>query len=80
MLGGMRRIAPVLLACLALASCGGGGEPSVDWSNVPANQRTAIEDAAQAKDCAQMQTYFDGSKRADVLNYLDWHMKQAGCY
>lgn len=74
----MRRLGPALLACLLLASC--GGEPGVDWSAVPQNQRAAINQAVTAKDCEQMQTYFDGTKDADVLDYLDWHMRDAGCY
>lgn len=74
----MRRLALVLLACLVLASC--GGEPGVDWSHVPQNQHALIAHAVAAKDCGQMQTYFDGSKDADVLDYLDWHMRDAGCY
>lgn len=75
----MRRLAPVLLACLLLAACG-SGEPGVDWSAVPQNQRQAISEAVAAKDCQEMQTYFDGSRDADVLDYLDWHMRDAGCY
>jgi hypothetical protein len=64
-----------------LAACGGSSSPpDVDWSQVPQNQRQAIDDAVAAKDCQQMQTYFDGSKDADVLSYLDWQMKHAGCY
>lgn len=72
----------VASACLLLvAACGGSsGPPGVDWSGVPANQHTAIDDAVAAKDCERMQTYFDGSKNADVLTYLDWQMKHAGCY
>lgn len=33
-----------------------------------------------AEDCVKMQTFFDGSEDADVLDYLDWHMEKAGCY
>jgi len=74
----MRRIAPLLLACLLAVSC--GGAPDVDWSQVPQNQARQIEQAVADEDCTKMQTYFDGSKNADVLDYLDWHMREAGCY
>lgn len=69
------------MAGLLLAGCGETSEPpDVDWSQVPANQRTVIDDAVTAEDCGQMQTYFDGTEDTDLLEYLDWHMKQAGCY
>lgn len=75
------RLGVPLLICLLLSACGGSNdEPSVDWSQVPSNQRVAIDDAVAAKDCTRMQTYFDGSKHSDVLAYLDWHMKRDGCY
>jgi hypothetical protein len=79
-LGWVRYLAAVL-TCLLLASCGGNdGPPSVDWSKIPANQHVLIDDAVKGGDCEKMQTYFDGSKQADVLEYLDWHLKHAGCY
>lgn len=66
---------------LLLAACGGtSGAPDVDWSQVPANQRTLIDEAVSAEDCERMQTYFDGTENADVLEYLDWHLENAGCY
>lgn len=74
----MKRLLVVGLALVLLTSC--GGEPEVDWSAVPANQRTLIEAAVEAGDCAKMQTYFDAISDADVLSYLDWHMDDAGCY
>jgi hypothetical protein len=75
----MRALSVTLL--FLLAACGGSsGPPGVDWSQVPQNQHQAIDDAVAAKDCQQMQTYFDGSTTADVLTYLDWQMKHAGCY
>jgi hypothetical protein len=74
------RLLGAALMCLLLAACGRDEPPRVDWSNVPANQRTAIESAVRAKDCTQMQTYFNNSKDSDVLRYLDWHLKDAGCY
>lgn len=73
------RVLAVSVLFLLLAACG-GGPPGVDWSRVPENQQRAIAAAVAAKDCAEMQTYFDGSKNADVLDYLDWQMKHAGCY
>lgn len=74
------RLLGVLAFLLMAAACGSSSSaPDVDWSRVPANQRTSIEDAVQAGDCARMQTYFDGSKNADVLTYLDWQMKHASC-
>jgi hypothetical protein len=71
----------VASACLLLlAACGGNSPPDVDWSRVPANQRVGIDDAVKAKDCERMQAAFDGSRDADVLEYLDWQMEHAGCY
>lgn len=66
------------MTALVLAGC--GGEPEVDWSGVPLNQRSLIEAAVSEGDCQKMQTYFDGSEASDVLAYLDWHMEEAGCY
>jgi len=75
------RLGVPFLMCLLLSACGGSNdEPAVDWSQVPSNQHVAIDDAVAAKDCTRMQTYFDSSKRSDVLSYLNWHMKAAGCY
>ena len=71
------------VALLALAGCStshSGGAPSVDWSRIPENQRVMIRDAVGASSCARMQAAFDGSGAADVLAYLDGHMKNAGCY
>lgn len=77
------KLIPAVLGCLLLVGCGSNGSssaPDVDWSKVPQNQHAAIDDAVKANDCDQMQTYFDGSKRADVLAYIDWHLRKAGCY
>lgn len=76
----MRVLVASVLCLLLTAACGGSGPPGVDWSHVPANQHASIDQAVAAKDCTRMQTYFDGSKNADVLDYLDWQMKHAGCY
>jgi hypothetical protein len=76
----MRAFAASLLLLAGLAACGGDNPPDVDWSQVPAYQRAGIDDAVTSGDCDRMQTAFDGSKRADVLAYLDWHMRDAGCY
>lgn len=75
------RVLAVSVLFLLLAGCGGSsGPPKVDWSRVPENQQQAIAEAVATEDCEKMQTYFDGSKEADVLDYLDWQMKHAGCY
>ena len=72
-------MATVAALGLVLTACG-GGEPDVNWSSIPSNQHVAIQDAVNARDCARMQTAFDHSEAADVLSYLDWHMRDAGCY
>ena len=77
----MRRLLVAGLTLVALVSCGSEDEPpDVDWSAVPQNQRVSIEEAVESGDCQRMQTYFDGSKNADVLSFLNWHMEDAGCY
>ena len=76
----MKQISVAALLALALGGCGSDEPPDVDWSRVPANQQALIQEAVAAQDCERMQTYFDGSERTDVLAYLDWHMKGAGCY
>jgi len=73
------KLAAAAIAVLLVAGCG-GGEPDVDWSQIPSNQQVAIRDAVEAGNCQRMQTVFDSSSDADVLAYLDWHMKDAGCY
>lgn len=75
----MKRIA--VAAALLVVACSSPDEaPDVDWSAVPGNQRNLIEQAVESGDCGAMQAYFDGSDDADVLEYLDWQMKHAGCY
>ena len=77
----MKRISVAALIAFALVGCGSSDDPpGVDWSRVPQNQHVLIGDAVDARDCAALQTYFDGSERSDVLEYLDWHMEHAGCY
>lgn len=76
------KIAALALCSLALVACGASddAEPKVDWSQVPQNQHRLIDQAVSDGDCQKMQGYFDSSSTSDVLRYLDWHMKKAGCY
>jgi len=77
----MRRLAPALAGLALLAACSGSeSPPDVAWGNYPTNQRQAVRDAVAAEDCTKMQTMFDGTEGADLLDYLDWQMRQAGCY
>lgn len=75
----MRRAA-ALFAVLALTGCGADKPPDVSWAGVPSNERVVIEEAISADDCAAMQAHFDGTEATDVLKYLDWHLRDAGCY
>jgi hypothetical protein len=74
------RLGAVALALLLSACASDDEPPQVDWGQVSQAQRNTIDRAVDAGDCAGMQTAFDGSERSDVLEYLDWHMEDAGCY
>lgn len=76
----MRRLACVL--CLGLlAACGGTSKPpQVEWNNYPPNVQQGVQDRIEAGDCDGLQHMFNGAKDADLLDYLDWQMRRAGCY
>jgi uncharacterized lipoprotein YmbA len=73
------RLGAAIALALLLAGCG-SGEPGVDWSQIPSYQHVVIQDAVAAGKCDKMQAAFDVSERSDVLDYLDWHMRDVGCY
>lgn len=76
----MRWVVALCLALLTACGSGSDGPPDVDWQQVPSAQRTVIDREVDEGDCAGMQAAFDGSEVADVLSYLEWHMRDAGCY
>lgn len=79
MLGRVRWL-PVAALVVLVAACGSEDEPPrVDWTEVTQAQRTVIDREVDEGDCEGMQAAFDNTEVADVLSYLDWHMKDAGC-
>ena len=76
----MRWISVLCVALLAAACGGTDAPPDVDWQQVPQSQRATIDREVEEGDCDGMQAAFDGSEVADVLAYLEWHMRDAGCY
>lgn len=88
----MRALAVVVLAT-GLAACSGGAANDVPWEDYAPSVRTEIEAAAQARDCPALQKRFDaadstnevtrkrtGHNNADLMNYIDGLMREAGCY
>lgn len=76
-----------------LAACGGGsggsseGPPSVPWGkDVDQAVKTRIDAAAKDKNCNLLQGEFDTAdagnnpSKANLLEYIDYRMKKAGCY
>jgi hypothetical protein len=75
----MRRAALVVALLVALGACS-DDEPNPDWSGVPENQQRLIQQAVDDGDCRKMQTYFDATQDPDLMEYLDWHLDDSGCY
>jgi hypothetical protein len=88
-----RPVAAALLTLTALAGCGGGTSGGVDWANYDQSVRPRIDALAAAKDCAGLQNEFDtadandaaqrsrtGDGNADLLDYIDQQLRDAGCY
>ena len=81
-------------AALLLVACGGGdAPPDVPWSDYAPAVRTRIDGLAAAKDCAGLQREFDqadannqstmsrtGHNNSDLMAYIDWQEKRAGCH
>lgn len=83
----MVRMTLAAILCATLAACASSdpdGPPKVEWGKTAARSVKADVDAqAKAKDCDGLQTAFDtagGNKRPDLMSYIDWSMKRAGCY
>jgi len=90
------RLYGVTLSIVLVAGCGGGASdepPEVDWENYAREVQVRILRMARAGDCAGLQNEFDvadqnddgqrartGDGNADLMGYIDYQMREAGCY
>jgi hypothetical protein len=81
---------------MALSKCGqtsASTTTGVPWGDYSSNLQGSIVAARDAKDCVGLQTMFNdadannavtmtraGHNNADLMTYIDWAMKSAGCH
>ena len=54
--------------------------PSVNWSKYAAYKKIGIEKSIAEKSCSGLQRAFDASDTSELLNFIDWHLNDLGCY
>lgn len=88
----MKRIIVILMTAI-LAGCAGETGAGVDWENYDPSVKTRIDSMAASGECPGLQAEFDtaeansdaqrartGDGNADLMDYIDGKMSDAGCY
>lgn len=54
--------------------------PSVNWTKYASYKKIGIEKSIEEKSCAGLQRAFDAADGSELLNFIDWHLNNLGCY
>jgi len=54
--------------------------PYVDWSKYAAYKKIGIEKSIEERSCSGLQKAFDAAEGSELLNFIDWHLNNIGCY
>ena len=62
------------------SSGGRKNPPNVEWSNYAPYKKIGIDQSITERDCRGLQKAFDASSKSEILYFIDWHLKNLGCY
>jgi hypothetical protein len=54
--------------------------PHINWSQYAPYKKIGIEKSIAERSCKGLQRAFEASTQADLLEYIDWHLNNLGCY
>ena len=54
--------------------------PYINWSNYAPYKKIGIEKSVSERSCSGLQRAFNASSKSEMLNYINWHLKDLGCY
>ena len=54
--------------------------PYVNWSNYAPYKKIGIEKSISEGSCSGLQRAFNASSKSEILNYINWHLKDLNCY